>query len=191
MEEGTTDKRGTPSRGRARKGRSSRPSRHHRNVASIPLLPTFHETSPSGRRRGRMNGLSRYNGAQNIDKKSKKVTSTRAVAATFVDGGLPLSFSLSLSLSLSLHPYLCRIFTASPPKNGQGKCRKMGQKRENSGRREALKSRGCLKFKFRVHARIFHPFPHPFTTHSLTFDKMCTKGGAGCPYTRTCSRSRN
>ena len=43
----------------------------------------------------------------------------------------------------------------------------MGQKRENSGRREAPNSRGCLKFKFRVHARIFHPFPHPFTTHSL------------------------
>ena len=65
--------------------------------------------------------LSQYEGAQNIDKRMRKVTSTRSVAATF-DGGLPPP-----------SPYRCRFFTA---KKRQGKCRKVGQnaKRGKEGR---------------------------------------------------------
>ena len=80
--------------------------------------------SQSGQRRGRANDFSlfQYKGAQNIDKRMRKMTSTRSVAATF-DGGLPPP-----------SPYRWRVLQPYPPKKRQGKCRKVGQPKE--GRRE-------------------------------------------------------
>ena len=140
-----------------------------RNVALIPLLRAFHEISP---RRERMNGFS-----FSLNTKAPKNT-PRGAKKSPLELWQPLLMEASLPLSFSLH--IGVEFLLSPPKKRQGKCRKMGQTGRTPAetRRKAPKSRApCMPQVQIPHARKnLSPFPHPFTTHSLTFDNMCVEG---------------
>ena len=145
-----------------------------RNVALIPLLQAFHEMSPNGRHR--MNGFS-FSLALSIQRRPKTRQEEQKSDGHSNCGSRPLLMEASLSplLSLSVHIGV-EFLQPSPNKNAKANVVKWAKKgrelQRKHGRRRWSRSRGCLKFKFRTHARIFHPFPHPFTTHSLTFDKM-------------------
>ena len=86
---------------------SSREDRYHIPLPHFKFL--YCKRSPSGQRRGRANDFSlfQYKGAQNIDKRMRKMTSTRSVAATF-DGGLPPP-----------SPYRCSFLQPYPKKTAR------------------------------------------------------------------------